>query len=175
MDITAFFIDVVKFALSGCFVIAAAYAIFWPRYNHHIFRLKMLEVTRDTKKELLPLRLQAYERIVLFVERINPVNMVIRLHESNLNVPDFQQLLIHEIRTEYQHNITQQLYVSDRAWAVTEQLKERTIALIRNAAAGLPAGAGAKELSTVILSHITQLEDDPYRAAVKAIKSELPE
>lgn len=175
MDMTSFFIDLVKYTLAGCLTVGAAYSIFWPCYNRHIFRLKMLEAKRDTKKELLPLRLQAYERIVLFVERINPVNMVVRLHESNLNAQDFQQLLVHEIRTEYQHNITQQLYVSDRAWAVTQQLKDRTVALIRNATAGLPAAANAKDLSTAILSHLTQLEEDPYRVALRAIKSELPE
>src|SRR5690606_26449129 len=169
------FIDVVNVAFAGCCVLAVAYAIFSPRCEHHLFRLKMREVPGDTYKKVLHLRVPPYADIVLFVERIDALTIAVRLHASNLNVPDFQQLLIHEIRTEYQHTITQQLYVSDRAWAVTEQLKERTIALIRNAAAGLPAGAGAKELSTVILSHITQLEDDPYRAAVKAIKSELPE
>lgn len=175
MDIAAFFIDLIKYTLAGSLVLGAAYWIYWPRYNQHVFRLKMLELKRETKKELLPLRLQAYERIVLFVERINPVNLVVRLHEPQLSAADFHQLLLREIRSEYEHNITQQLYVSDRAWGVTRQLKDQTVALIRNAVAGLPDTSTAKELSTTILSHLSQLEDDPYRTALGIIKNELPE
>lgn len=175
MDITVFLIDLLKYTLAGSLVLGVAYWAFWPRYNQHTFRLKLLEMKRETKKEMLPLRLQAYERIVLFAERINPVNLVVRLHEPGLSAQDFQQLLLREIRSEYEHNITQQLYVSDQAWAVIRQLKEQTMALVRNTVAGLPDTATAKELSTTMLSHLAQLEDDPYRAALRAIKSELPE
>src|SRR5690606_7484094 len=120
-------------------------------------RFKMLEARYAAKKEVLPLRLQAYERLVLLVERINPANMLLRLLEPGLSAKDFQHVLIDEIRAEYQHNITQQLYVSDTTWAVTKRIKDNTVALIRNAGAGLPATASAKELSTVILAHIAEL------------------
>lgn len=173
MDITGFIVDLIKYILAGSAVTGLALWMFWTRYNSHSFRLKMLEMKRDEKKELIPLKLQAYERLILFAERINPLNMVVRLHEPNLDAHDFQQLLLGEIRAEYQHNVTQQLYVSDRAWTITQQLKDQTTTLIRNATAGLPAGANAKDLGTTILSHLAKLDEDPYRLALKAIKSEL--
>lgn len=173
MDITGFLTDLIKYILAGSVVLSIALWMFWSRYNSHSFRLKMLDMKRDTKKELLPLKLQAYERLILFVERINPLNMIVRLHESGLDAQGFQQLLVSEIRAEYQHNVTQQLYVSDQAWAVTQQLKDQTIALIRNATSGLPATADAKALGTAILSHLSKLEEDPYSLALKAIKNEL--
>lgn len=173
LDITAFLIDVSKYILAGCVVAGVANWMFWPKYNSHIFRIKLLDMNHTAKKELLPLRLQAYERIVLFIERINPPNLLLRLHEPGLSAEDFGHLLVNEIRSEYQHNITQQLYVSDAAWSVTKQLKDRTVALIRNAVAGLPATAKAKELSAVILAHVAELAENPYELGLKTIKSEL--
>ncbi len=174
VDIATFFIDLIKYILAGSVVVVVANWFFWPRYDSRVFRLKSLDIKRDIRKELLPLQLQAYERIVLFIERINPSHMLVRLHEPNLSALDFQQLLLNEIRSEYQHNITQQLYVSDIAWSVTKQLKDNTVSLIRNAVAGLPATANAKELSTVLLTHIANMDENPYDLALKTIKSELP-
>ncbi len=173
MDIASFSLDLFKYILAGCAVAGIANWMFWTKYNNHVFRLKMLEARHAAKKEVLPLRLQAYERLVLLIERINPAHAAVRLHQPGLGASKFEQLLIEEIRAEYQHNITQQLYVSDVAWSVTERVKDNTVALIRNAATGLSAGATAKELSTVLLAHIAALDANPYDMALKTIKSEL--
>ncbi|MFC3198349.1 hypothetical protein ACFOET_12065 [Parapedobacter deserti] len=173
MDITSFSLDLIKYTLAGCIVVGVANWMFWPKYNNHVFRVKSFDLKRITNKELLSLRLQAYERIVLLIERINPANLLLRLHEPGLAASDFQQLLINEIRAEYQHNITQQLYVSDIAWGITRQLKDQTVALIRNAGGGLPATASAKDFSNLLLSHIAELDENPYDLALKTIKSEL--
>jgi hypothetical protein len=173
MDIIAFSIDVVKYVLAGCMVVGLANWMFWKKYNGYTFRLKMLEQKHAAKKDILPLRLQAYERLILFAERINPANLLVRLHQQGTDAEEFEQRLINEIRAEYEHNITQQLYVSDVAWSVTRQLKDNTVALIRNAGKGLQANASAKELSTVLLSHIAALDGNPYEIAVRTIKNEL--
>jgi len=172
-DLTAWLIDVCKFAFAGCIVAVVANRLFWPSYNRHVYGLRMLEAKSRTAKELTPLRLQAYERLVLLVERINPANMLPRIHEPELSAADFAHILINEIRSEYQHNLTQQLYVSDAAWEVTRQLKENTVALIRNALSGLPPDAKARELGTAILAHLATLAHNPYELAVKTIKNEL--
>ena len=174
MDIITFFIDIIKYIVAGSVVVAVANWLFWPQYNSRALRLKSLDMARDVKKEVLPLRLQAYERVVLLVERINPSNMLVRLHQPSLSALDFQHILFNEIRSEYQHNITQQLYVSDLAWSVTKQLKDNTVALIRNAMSTLPAAASAKELSSVLLKHIAEMDENPYELALKTIKNELP-
>lgn len=173
MDIAAFFLDLFTYILAGCVVAAAANWMFWTKYNSHAFRLKTMEARQAATKDVLPLRLQAYERLVLLVERINPAHAAIRLYNPDLDAKAFEHLLIDEIRAEYQHNITQQLYVSEEAWSVTERIRDNTIALIRNAGAGLPAGATAKELSTVLVAHITALDENPYNIALKTIKNQL--
>jgi len=173
MDYTSFFLDLAKYIIAGTVVAAIANWMFWPKYNSHTFRLKMLDNKQADGKELLPLRFQAYERLILLIERINPVNMVVRLHDAGLSAADFQQLLVSEIRVEFQHNVTQQLYVSDTAWVIARQLKDKTVALIRNAAGSLPASATAKELSKILLSHLAEMDEDPYEIALRAIKNEL--
>ena len=173
MDIASFSLDLFKYILAGCAVAGAANWMFWTKYNSHAFKLKLLAARREAKKEVRALQLQAYERLVLLIERINPAHAVVRLHSPTLEAKAFERLLIEEIRAEYQHNITQQLYVSDAAWLVTERVKDNTVALIRNAGAGLRTGATAKELSTVLLAHIAALDENPYDMALKTIKSQL--
>jgi len=173
MDITTFLIDLLKYLLAGCMVVSLANWLYWTQYNRYAFKLKMLEKRQASAKAVLPLRLQAYERLVLFVERIDPANLVVRVHEPGLLAADFEQRLIDEIRAEYQHNVTQQLYVNDVAWSVTKQLKDNTVALIRNAGAGLSASADAKELGTVLLGHVAALDENPYELGRKTIKNEL--
>ncbi len=168
-----FLLDLFKYLLAGCVVVGVANWMFWIKYNSHVFNLKTLEAGHAARKEVLPLRLQAHERLVLLIERINPVNAVVRLHRPDLDAKAFEHLLIEEIRAEYQHNITQQLYVSDVSWSVTGRVRDNTIALIRNAGAGLPAGATARELSAVLLAHIAALDENPYDMALKTIKSQL--
>lgn len=173
MDVVSFSLDIFKYILAGCAVVGVANWMFWMKYNNHTFRLKTLEARYTAKKEVLPLRLQAYERLVLLIERINPANAAVRLHQPDLGAKEFEHLLIDEIRAEYQHNITQQLYVSDVAWSVTERVKDNTVALIRNAGTGLPSNATAKELSAVLLAHLAALDENPYDMALKTIKSQL--
>ena len=173
MDIFSFLLDIFKYVLAGCAVVGVANWIFWIKYNAHVFRLKTLEMKSAARKEIQPLQLQAYERLVLLVERINPANAAVRLYNPDLDASAFEHLLVDEIRAEYEHNITQQLYVNEVAWSVTVQTKERTIALIRNAGSGLPAGATAKDLSTVLLTHVAALDENPYNMALKTIKSQL--
>lgn len=173
MDIVSFSLDLFKYILAGCVVAGAANWMFWTKYNSHAFRLKTMEARQTATKEVRPLRLQAYERLVLLIERINPAHAAVRLYDPGLDATAFERLLIDEIRAEYQHNITQQLYVSDAAWSVTERIKENTVALIRNASAGLSTGATAKDLSTVLLAHIAELDENPYDVALKTIKNQL--
>lgn len=173
MDIFSFVLDILKYILAGCAVAGVANWIFWTKYNSHAFRLKSLEAMHAVKKEVLPLRLQAYERLVLLIERINPAYAVVRLYRADLDASAFERLLVEEITAEFQHNITQQLYVTEAAWSTAVRLKENTIALIRNARAGMSSEASAKELSTVLLAHVSALEENPYELALKTIKNQL--
>src|SRR5690606_40168980 len=82
MDIASFSLDIFKYILAGCAVAGVANWMFWTKYNSHVFRLKTWEAGHAAKKDVLPLRLQAYERLVLLIERINPANAALRLRSE---------------------------------------------------------------------------------------------
>lgn len=110
--------------------------------------LTMLE---EQRKVSLPLRLQAYERIVLFLERISPANLVLRTHKAGLSATQFHQILIHAIREEYDHNLSQQLYISSKSWEMVKTAKEEMIRQINTSAGQLEEDAGSADLSKKIL------------------------
>ena len=171
-NVTYFFVDLLKLVIAGTLVFYIAWLIIKSEIDK-INQSKLMELKRKSMETTLPLRLQAYERLALFIERINPSNMLVRVHVSGTTVREIQQFLVSEIRTEHQHNITQQLYVSTQAWAITNRLKDDTISMINNTAAGLSPEASSVELSKIVLTHLSKLEDNPYEAGLLLLKHDM--
>ena len=88
---------------------------------------KKLDLLAQKKKESLPIRLQAYERMLLFCERINPVKMLVRIKPIGDSPEAYLQLLLASIEQEFQHNMVQQLYISDECWSVVIASKTAVI------------------------------------------------
>lgn len=121
---------------------------------------------------VLPLQLQAYERLVLLVERINPQSLINRLYIQEMTVVDMQIALVQTIKAEFDHNISQQIYVSPAAWETVKTLKEQTITLINQVASQLPADAPAKELNIPILEAFMQAGESPSELASQILNAE---
>lgn len=172
MDPLVYLLDIVKFVVAGFAVFLLGW-FFVKEYLNHTTNVQLLELKKTSQAHTLPLRLQAYERMVIFIERINPVNMLVRLHVADSTARELQHQVLSEIRAEYQHNISQQLYVSNDVWQLLKRVKEDTISLMTNAAKSLPHDAPSVELSKVILTHLSDLEDNPYDLAIGRIKGEL--
>lgn len=86
---------------------------------------------KDSQKTALPLKLQAYERLTLFLERIAPGNLLTRVKPYNDDKYDYEALLIKTIEQEFEHNLTQQIYVTQECWNVIRAAKNATISIIR--------------------------------------------
>ncbi len=172
MELYAFLLDILKYTVAGIGVVWVAIYLVKP-YLDKQEQLQLLEFKKSVSSQTLPLRLHAYERMVLFIERINPANMLIRLQAGNYTAAELHALVINEVRNEYQHNITQQIYVSLRTWGIVKQLKNDTISIISNAAKALPQNASGMELSKLVLAHLSQLETDPYDAGLSLMRSDL--
>lgn len=82
------------------------------------------------QKESLPIRLQAYERLTLFLERISPQNLLKRVSPISQEVEDYKSLIIQTVEQEYEHNLSQQIYVSDPCWRIVSAAKNSTIQTI---------------------------------------------
>src|ERR1700749_549047 len=102
MELIPFLKDIVKYAIAGIAVVCAAFYLIKP-YLERGEKLQLLEFRKTLSSQTLPLRLQAYERLVLFVERINPANMLIRLNATAFTALELQSVIVEDVRSEYQH------------------------------------------------------------------------
>jgi len=115
--------------------------------------------TKSIDKDTKILKLQAYERLILLANRIAVPGMITRLQNegksnSTLSATDQQLLLVSTIKEEFEHNVTQQLYVSKTAWDAVTNFKEKNILLIHQAAATLQTGSNAGELNRLLISFL---------------------
>jgi hypothetical protein len=110
--------------------------------------LKRVEQELVHQKDILPIKIQAYERLVLLMERISLQQLAFRLDADWLDLPmmAFQELLLQEIRQEFTHNLVQQMYVSEEAWDLVERAKDQVIAQLNFASGTLGEGATGRDL-----------------------------
>lgn len=167
-----YLLEILKLTLAGVGVVYVAFYLLKP-YLDKSESLQLMELKKAISGQTLPLRLQAYERIVLFVERANPANMLIRLNEAGMSAAELHSIVVADIRNEYQHNITQQIYVSSRAWVIVKRVKDDTLSVVTNAVKALPESATGLELSKTILAHLSHLDDNPYDIAGKIIREDM--
>lgn len=172
MNIQQILTDIV-ILFAGIFL--ALMAVYYILKNdiQRFFDLKNIEINKESRAHLLPLRLQAHERLIIFTDRINPANLLVRLHQQGIGIGTLQAGILNEVRSEYQHNITQQLYVDSVTWNVVRKLKDDTIAMINNAVQGLPADANGIELSKAILQHMASIDENPYDLTIELIKKDI--
>ncbi|MCW3464287.1 DUF7935 family protein [Chitinophaga nivalis] len=121
---------------------------------------------------ILPLQLQAYERLALYVDRITPQSLISRLYQPGLTSVDMQISMVQSIKAEYEHNVTQQIYVSAMTWEAVKTLKEQTISVINQVAVQLPADAPAMDLNKNILEVFIQAGESPAELTAQIINSE---
>lgn len=123
-------------------------------------------------KSTLPLQLAAYERLVLLVERLTPQSLINRVYNSEMSAADMHVALVHTIKAEFDHNITQQIYVSAGAWDAAKSVKENTIALINQTYGNMAEGATATDLNRAILGIYMQFPESPTDIASQIISNE---
>jgi hypothetical protein len=172
MQIYNYLLDILKFTLAGIGTVYAAFYLIKP-YLDRSEQVQLADLKKSISSQTLPLRMQAYERIVLFVERVNPANMLIRLGGAASSAAELHSMVVTEIRSEFQHNMTQQIYVSSRAWTVVKRVKDDTLSVINNAIKALPETATALDLSKTVLSHLSHLQDNPYDIATSIIREDM--
>ncbi|MEM9685340.1 MAG: hypothetical protein AAF934_00275 [Bacteroidota bacterium] len=146
---------------------------FFSRHIKNEADKRQFLLKREAQKEVLSLRLQAYERMALFLERINLSKLIIRVAPDSPDKSDYETLLIQHIETEFEHNLVQQLYISDACWAVIKTAKNAAIQLIRKTSMSDKI-AHADNLRTAILNNVLD-RPDPSDVALRYIKKEIRE
>ncbi len=115
------------------------------------YRLAKQDAAQKPSKDKNPLQLQAYERLTLFTERIKLENLISRLYVNGMSARDMQGALQLAVKEEFEHNITQQIYVNPDIWTAVSKMKDQNLYIINQLAAMLPANANAMDLNKRIL------------------------
>ncbi|PNQ72630.1 hypothetical protein C1T31_10805 [Hanstruepera neustonica] len=149
-----------------------AYYFFKEHTKNEDGRRRFL-LQKEMQVNAMPLRLQAYERMALFLERITPSKLLIRVHPNSSDKDSYESLLIQTIEQEFEHNLSQQIYLSDECWNIITAAKNATIQLIRKAGL-LEKTDSANKLREVVLTEMME-KRAPSDAALSFIKQEVSE
>lgn len=152
-------------------VIIIAY-ILLKKNNEREYNAQNLKLRAERQKSFLEPRTEAYQRLILLMERINPNNLIMRLDTEEKNAAIFQSEILSTIRTEYDHNVVQQMFVSESAWSLVKRSREETVKIINVAAQQLEPNASALDLANQVFILLGELEESPTEIAAKALRKE---
>ena len=167
-------LEIVKYTLPAFIVFLTAYLMLSKLINNEDRRRK-IEAVLNNQKVITPIRLQAYERMILMLECISPQSLVLRSQKPKMTNQQLQSALLKNIRSEFEHNMAHQLYISDKAWELIKVAKENLLKLINQNAIGLKPSDPAINLSKYILEKMLQEDKDPTQKAILYLKSEIRE
>ena len=166
------FLEILKYTLPSIIVFLTAFLTIKSFLNKDKARRKF-ELMLNNQKFITPIRLQAYERLIIFLERINPDSLIVRVQKPRMSVKQLQVELIKTIRSEYEHNLSQQVYVSNEAWEAVEMAKESIVKLIYVDASKQRAMASVSELSQIIIKIYASTDKSPTATAINLLKNEI--
>jgi hypothetical protein len=146
---------VISIAIALTLGVALAF-LFWKQRKEAKVLEEQYEKAKTAPSATQPLQLQAYERLILLVDRIALPNVISRTPTAGLTARDMQMLLTQTIRTEFEYNVTQQIYVSQQAWEAVRNLKDQNIMIVNQIGSFLPAEATGQDLSRSILEMLMQ-------------------
>ncbi len=144
---------------------------FFKMHTTNEERRRRFLLHKENQKQALPLKLQAYERIVLFLERISPSKLLTRMAPVGEDKKGYETLLVHTIDQEFEHNLTQQIYISDEGWNTVKAAKNATIGIIRKVSLKEDVDS-ADKMREIILTELVE-KGSPSDAALTVIKSEV--
>lgn len=160
---------ILRYAIPSVVVFATAYYLLKEFFQQENKR-RRYDLAAERMRISLPLRLQAYERLILFLERISLNNLIMRVYRPEWSARELQKNLVQHIRDEYAHNLSQQLYVSSHAWELINQAYEEAIGQINSLGASLNEEATATDFSKMLLE--ADLKKDATQQAMEYLKSE---
>ena len=159
-------------ALTGWIVYVLVRRYFDNRQKEQLLQMK-LDERREALKVVTPIRLQAYERMALFLERISPNSLVLRCYQPGLDLRLLQGVMTKNIRDEWEHNLSQQVYVSEELWTRIREAKDEMVNLVNSAAVSLADTSDPTRLAASIFA--SAADHSPVDGALEAMHKELKE
>ncbi len=169
-------LELIKYTLPALVVVLVVYLMMKSHFEND-YKLKLLQLKADSSKDVIPLKLQAYERLTIFVHRISPENLIPRINQPGMSAQQFKVALIQSIQQEFEHNITQQVYVSNGVWGAVVSFKNTFANIVNVKSKSLKEGDSAYDLGKLIVEEFLNNEElltaskvnDVIKAEVKSV------
>ena len=163
--------DVLILSIPLAGILVATYLILQHFHNKSIKENeKEIDITKT--KTFFPLQIQAYERVTLFLERIDPNNMIIRTHKNGMNAITLHRELLKIVREEYTHNMSQQVYIHPKSWKTVLNAKDETIQILNVAINNMSKDSSGLDLSAKIFESVASKKISPTEYARNSIVKE---
>ncbi len=168
------FAEILKYTLPALVVLAAAYLMI-RMFMQNEEKKRKYNLLREKTDTILPLRLQAYERLILFLERISPEALVMRVSRQDLTVSQTLTELVAAIRTEFEHNLVQQTYISTQGWELVKTAKNNMIRMVTETAKDFKPDSNGMLYNRQILENAGSMDKSPVTPAIEFLKREIRE
>ena len=164
--------QILQYSVPAIIVAAIAYLLIDKLLKNEENR-RNFELAKQNQPTVTPIKLRAYERLMLLLERITPNNMLVSKVQPNLTAIELQSILLNDIRKELEHNFSQQIYVTSELWETIKDAHENVIQLINLCSSQCSADDSATKLATVIIQVYDSKEETAIDSAKEALKNEI--
>lgn len=156
-----------------------ALVVFWTiktimtEYLERQYRIRQLELNKEQRQITLPLRLQAYERLSLFCERITIPNLILRIRTKEMTNAELRMAIVLTVQQEYEHNVAQQIYVSDELWRIIQFSRDEAIRVVTGIAETVQPNENSKGLADALFKYIDESDANIVSITQSAIRKEI--
>lgn len=173
-------LEILKYTIPSLIVLLSVWIVMHKLFKNEEQK-RLWELKRAAQKEISPTRLRAYERLALLLERTQPEALIMALSErleqagtnlAEMSVQKMQQELLRTVRLEFDHNMSQQIYVSDEVWAKIIGARDQIGAFISAMAVQLPPESTSMDYAKVLMTAYRNNGDTPHQLALDALKEE---
>lgn len=164
-------LEILKFTMPALIVFGTVYFILTKFYKNQE-QMAAIKARADMSDSLRRIKLQAYERLALFCERIDVANLAQRLASRDMTADELLAAMLISVQKEYEHNVVQQIYVSEKLWQIISLAKSETISIVKNAHQSCANDATARDLLLEIQKIVEQAKLNPSEQAKLALRSE---
>ena len=165
-------IDILKFTIPSLVVLLSVWIVMRYLLRGEEER-RLWEMKKNTEKEVTPIRLRAYERLALLLERTEPEQLLSDLNLAQMTKAELEQRLLLNVRREWEHNMSQQIYVGDDVWAKVMKARDEIASFIHTMALQMPAESTTLDYAKVLMSAYRLNGTTPHQIAMEALKDEV--
>ena len=164
-------LEIIKITVPALIVFATVYYLMKEYFGSQL-RMKSMDYKQKATSTTVPLKLQAYERLSLFCERIDLPSVTLRVRENGMTASDLRMSMMIAIQHEFEHNITQQVYVSQNLWEIIKIARDNSLNILDTIYESTDPKADGAEFAKAILAYHQQQGNPILPRALQAIKEE---